>query len=293
MSKRTRRPMICHGVLCVLAATFLSLTGRLAFAQDGAFVRRAAPTPAASAASGEVAAPSTTETPPILPGTPQLEPIVLTPIIQYSSVNTAGGFSPIIQGQAEGTFVGTDGGNGLSGQFGLTLKPTPSTSSTSDVAQQVKINSGLATASGGLRLHIFPAGWNPPGHGNIGLDARIQVQAAYQRTQTTDPTSGQIVTSDFGLLVPEAVVGVWLRFAYLGYSFSRFWTFGGTIPSDLDGLINAQNVERILLVIPIEVQNQTTGQPKTFYFEPTYVADSTNFRHGSLVLSVGASFSPL
>ena len=273
------------GIVAVAAA--LAATASPVLAQDGAFLRQPPPaqSPTGPQQLGEVA--------PVQPSTPQLEPIVLTPIIQYSTQNTAGGVIPIIQGQGEGTLWGTSSGNGLAGQFSLTLKPTPPTSSPSEVAQQVKINAGLASGSVGLRLHLFPAALNPSGRGSIGLDARVDAQGAFQRTRTTDPTSGQVVTSDFGIFSPEAVVGVWVRYFYLGYAFSRYWTFGGTIPPDLEGLINARNMHRFLLVVSTQVVDQATGQPKTFYLEPSYVADQDDLGHGTFVLSMGVSFTPL
>jgi len=284
MIERAVRTQLSRGSILVVVCVVLG--SREVAAQEALSFRRAAPVPERAARPGE-----TTVT--VESATPHLDPIVLSPNIQYSNGNTTGGFVPVVQGQGEQRFVGR-GLSGVSAQLRMLLKPSPPAAAPEDVAQQVKINAGLFSGGLGVKAGWFPPSLNPSGRGSLGIEGRVAMQAAFQRTQVATGTTGQVLTSNFGILNPEVVVGLWLIHAYLGYGYSHYWTFGDKdLPQDLKTLVNARNMHRILLSIPLEIKNADSDSKRLFYIEPSYAADGAAFDSGTVVVNVGVAFSPL
>jgi hypothetical protein len=224
---------------------------------------------------------------------PRLAPIVISPDIQYTAGNVAQGIAPVVQGQGEHKFGDADSASGLALQFKVLLKPTPQASTPEEVAQQVKIDAGLAAGGFGLRAAWFPAAVNTSeSTGTWGIDSRISLQVAYQRAQTTDEEVADVVRSDFGMINPEVVLGVWLKYLYIGYGVRRFWTFGtADVPDELTADVDQRNLHRVLGIIPLQL---SSGESSTIlYLEGAYAADQQDFSKGTFVMHVGMGFQPL
>ncbi|HQQ76759.1 MAG TPA: hypothetical protein PLB01_05350 [Thermoanaerobaculia bacterium] len=209
------------------------------------------------------------------------------PISANVQINSGGSASAVVPGiDASGSFPIS---NSLGCQMLFSIKPDPPAGTTADVAQSIRMSTGVFSANLGLNYANFRAESDTL-NGPLGVEARLGLPVAYQRAASTDPpASGQASTSsrDFGLLSPEIKVSVWLKYVLLGYKYVYYFAFGN--PNPVYEEIDRTGSHRIYLAAKLQA---LSGSDKTpFYVEANYVSGKNGFSGGAFSFAVSKSLS--
>jgi hypothetical protein len=176
-------------------------------------------------------------------------------------------------------------------QYLVTLRPDPPAGTGEDVAQSIRVNTGVVNANLGF---LFGYCWVPGDdkHGSIAIDARLGLPVSYQRTSETvpvaDPSSpSTIETSNFGLFSPELKVTLWLKFVLLGYKLNHYLAFGKKTPvnAELDGTTS----HKAYMACRIDKLSGKDSDP--FYLEANYTGGKNTFSGGTFSIGVSKTIS--
>jgi hypothetical protein len=178
----------------------------------------------------------------------------------------------------------------LQTQFQLSLKPDPPAGAASDVAQSIRINTGVLTANLGINFSTFDADSSSE-KGWLGLEARLGLPVSYQRAASTTSASGSPSTStssttDFGLLSPEFKLSVWLRYVLIGYRYNYYVAFGNG--GDVYSALQHTGAHRVYMAARIDaLSGDNTGNKvaSPFYLEMTYTSSGNAFGTGTFSLA--------
>jgi hypothetical protein len=209
------------------------------------------------------------------------------PISANVQINSGSSASAVVPGiDASGSFPIS---NSLDCQILLSIKPDPPAGTSADVAQSIRMSTGVLSANFGVNYNYFWKGDDKP-QGPLGVEARVGLPVAYQRASSTDaPASGQSSTSskDFGLLSPEIKVSVWLKYVLLGYKYVYYFAFGN--PNAVYEELNRTGSQKIYLATKLQA---LSGSDKTpFYLEANYTSGKNGFSGGAFSFAVSKSLS--
>jgi hypothetical protein len=215
-----------------------------------------------------------------------LQPIPISANVQINSGSSASAVVPGID--ASGYFQLS---KSLDFQMLFSIKPDPPAGTTADVAQSIRMSTGVFSANLGLNYnHFWKENADPGGDGPQGVEARVGLPVAYQRASSTDPpASGQSTTSskDFGLLSPEFKVSVWLKYVLLGYKYVYYFAFGN--PNAVYDEIDRTGSHKVYLAAKLQA---LSGSDKTpFYVEANYTSGKNGFSGGAFSFAVSKSLS--
>jgi hypothetical protein len=240
---------------------FLEL--RASFSSEAAALARVNNTPSASLASLDVA-----------------------PSFQVNTGSATASYVPGID------FVGKfDVAGGVQTQFQLSLKPDPPSGATSDVAQSIRVNTGVLTANLGMNVSTFAASSSSE-KGSLGLEARLGLPVSYQRAPSATPASASAssstssATTDFGLLSPEIKLSAWLRYVLIGYRYNYYVAFGNG--SDVYSALNHTGAHHIYMATRIDALSGDKSSGKAtspFYLEMTYTSTGNSLGTGTFSLA--------
>jgi hypothetical protein len=223
-----------------------------------------------------------------------LTSLVLAPSFQVNTGGASASYVPSID------FIGQFPiSAGFDFQFLLSVKPDPPSGSTDEVAQSIRINTGVLNANIGLNYSNF---WKPDTDekgtplpdGPQGVEIRVGIPVAYQRaaaaaTGSGSPAATSSTTADFGLFSPEVKLSLWLKYVLVGYKYNYYIGFGASnqVSSDL----SKTSSHKAYIAARIDALSGKSDSP--FYVEATYTGKKSTFVGGtfSIAFSKGISWT--
>jgi hypothetical protein len=213
--------------------------------------------------------------------TPNLKSLTLAPSFQINTGTVSASYVPAIDGI--GSF---EIGKGFDFQFLFSIKPDPPSGNSNDVAQSIRINTGVFTGNIGVNYNNF---WKPESDtdGPQGFEGRLGIPISYQRASSSDNSSTPQNTTgasatDFGIFSPEIKLSLWLKYVLVGCKYSYHKAFGTSnqVSKNLDN----SNVGKIYLASRIDALG---GNNSPFYVETSYTSNKDKFNNGTF--SIGFS----
>lgn len=205
---------------------------------------------------------------------------LLAPAFQINTGDATSTYVPEIN------FVGDSKlAKGLYLQYLVSLRPDPPAGVSEDVAQSVRVSTGVVNANLGINYELVWKRDDEDG-GPQALEVRAGIPVAYQRAAESVPSADPsapptITTSNFGLVSPEVKVSLWMTFVLLGYKYNHYWAFGQktALSAELDGT----SAHKVYMACRID---QLSGDGKSpFYVEATYTGSKNKLAGGTF--SVG------
>ncbi|KAA0255540.1 hypothetical protein FBQ97_00165 [Acidobacteria bacterium ACD] len=218
------------------------------------------------------------------------KPLQFGSSLQLNSGSGSSTLQPVIE--AHGTIGGMKPKrkSNLYGDFKLSLKSEPVSGDAEEIADAIRIDTGtLAVNAGAIWTYFF----YPPEHddGPLGFEARGAAQFSYQRVPELSISSGVSdpgTSPDFGILAPEVRVGVWLKYAFLGYKYSYAVTFGQASPVSTE--LDRTSTHKAILIAKVEPLSGQDGK-SPFFIECQYTGGRNSFDGGSFSFAITKAFS--
>ncbi|KAA0250603.1 MAG: hypothetical protein EDX89_22645 [Acidobacteria bacterium] len=176
------------------------------------------------------------------------------------------------------------------GDFKLNLKSEPVSGDAEEIADAIRIDTGtFAVNAGAIWAYFFYLPEDDDGP--LGFEARGAAQFSYQRVPQLSSSSGVAdpgTTPDFGIFAPEVRVGVWLKYAFLGYKYSYAVTFGQASPVSTE--LDRTSTHKAILIAKVEPLSGQNGK-SPFFIECQYTGGRNSFDGGSFSFAITKAFS--
>lgn len=227
----------------------------------------------------------------------QLKPLRVGSSLLINTNSTSSNVAPTIQAIGVVDSFDWKGGE-MTSTINFQFKPDPASGTTEQISKTILTDPGTFALN-----YSWQYAQIDQTDGPYGYDVNLGGNLTYQRSPVaTDATASTTTTNsvhEFGTYSGDVRLGVWLKYLYAGYKYTRNMTFGGK--NEISDSVNNANIHKLVLITKIEslsgpitekqsVDAISASQTNPFYVEIQYTGGKNSFNNGTFTIAVTKAF---